>query len=409
MRKRKEIRAVRYRVLPGTPAKARGMNRIAGACRHVWNVSLDRQRNAYLGWRFSGCGPRPPYPSFFTLGKAFTQLRRSPGHQWLSEISFTIVRHALKHQADAWARFFERQAGMPKFKGRGCGMGFTIPDAVRIDSGSIHIPRLGRVRLRRRGGNPHPDGVPKQAVFTPEGGKWFCTVFYEIPARQRAARGEVVGVDRNAGQCALSTGEIVHLPDLSRLEARKRRYQRRMARQQKDSGRRGRTKAKLARTCRRIRGIRSNWAHQTSRRIANSAPVVAVEKLNVRGMTETAKGTKEAPGRHVKAKAGLNKAILASGWGVLERSLEYKAGRLLRVDPAFTSQACAGCGHASAANRPNQSTFRCQACGRTANADVNAAENIRRRGLAQLDAEGRRALKARPMRRQMDGEVQRAA
>ncbi|MYF50433.1 MAG: helix-turn-helix domain-containing protein, partial [Gammaproteobacteria bacterium] len=68
------IRAVRYRVLPGIPAKARQLNRLAGACRHVWNWSLDQQRAAWLGWRFSST-KRPPPPTFFTLGKAFAELR----------------------------------------------------------------------------------------------------------------------------------------------------------------------------------------------------------------------------------------------------------------------------------------------------------------------------------------------
>ena len=402
------IRAVRYRVLPGTRAKARGMNRIAGACHHVWNWSLDRQNAAYLGWQFSSAG-RPPFPTFFTLGKAFTQLRGSKAHAWLKELPFAPVRYVLKRQADAWQRFLSGQGGKPRFKGRGYGMGFTLPDSVRIRNGRIHIPKLGPVRLQRRGDNPHPGGVPKQAVFTREGGKWFCAVFYEIAAPTRLGQGEVIGVDRNAGQCALSTGELIRMPDMARLEARRRRYHRRMARQLKGSGRRRRTQAKLARTCRRVRGIRSNWCHQTSRRIADAAAVVAIEDLSVKRMTRSAKGTVEAPGSNVQAKAGLNRAILASGWGGLERNLAYKAGRLLKVRAAYTSQRCFACGAVASANRPDQSTFRCQACGHAANADVNAAENIRRLGMAQLDGEGRLAPEACPTIRQRGGGMLRAA
>lgn len=384
------------------------MNRIAGACRHVSNAALDRQLAADLGWRFSAL-ERPPFPSFFTLGKWFTILRRSPGREWLTELPFSVVRHTLKRQADAWKRFFDGQGGKPKFKGRHCGMGFTIPQDVRIRNGQIHIPKLGPVRLRRRGGSPHEAGVPKQAVFTPEGGKWFCTVFYEVVPQPQPDDGEAVGVDRNVGQCALSTGEIIRLPDLARHEAHKRRYQRRMARQVKGSGRRRRTKEKLARTCRRMRGIRSNWAHQTSRRIANAAGAVVIEDLKTKGMTASAKGTADAPGANVKAKSGLNRAILASGWGLLERNLAYKAGRIVRVNPAHTSQTCPACGHVDRANRPHQSTFRCQACGRSANADVNAAENIRRRGMAQLDEEGGLVPTACPASRQTGRERRRAA
>ena len=42
-------------------------------------------------------------------------------------------------------------------------------------------------------------------------------------------------------------------------------------------------------------------------------------------MTKSAKGTKDAPGKNVKQKAGLNKAIRESGWGKLEQLLSYKS------------------------------------------------------------------------------------
>ena len=163
------IRAVRYRVLPSTRAKARRLNRLAGACRFVWNEMLDQQDILHDTARMFG--GRAPSPTFFTLGKSFTELRRSNHAPWLAELPFAVVRYALKRQADAWQRFFKGEAGRPKFKGRGCGMGFTIPDRVRIRDGRIAVPRTGEYRLRRRGGSPHQEGIPKQAVFTPEGGK----------------------------------------------------------------------------------------------------------------------------------------------------------------------------------------------------------------------------------------------
>ena len=286
------------------------------------------------------------------------------------------MRCALKRRADAWRRFLEGQGGRPKFKGRDSGMGFTIPDRVRIRDSRTAVPRTGEQRLRRRGGNPHVDGVPKQAVFKPEGRKWFCTVFHEVSAEARKDDGGAVGVDRNVGQCALSASEILRMPDSSRLEARKRRYQRRMARQVKGSGRRRRTPDRLSRTRRRIAGVRSDWCHQASRRIADAAHTVVVEDLRPKDMAKSAKGTAGNPGTNVKAKAGLNRAILSSGWGGLVRNLDCKAGSVVRVNPAYRSRACHACGNVDAANRPSQSTFRCQACGHAASAEVNAARNI---------------------------------
>ena len=108
--------------------------------------------------------------------------------------------------------------------------------------------------------------------------------------------------------------------------------------------------------------------------------VVVVEDLQVAHMPRSAKGTLEESGRHVNAKAGLNKAILDQGWGMFRRLLTYKqtwrGGEVTAVNPRYTSQRCADCGHVRAKNRVQQALFSCQACGHSYHADVNAAQNI---------------------------------
>jgi putative transposase len=94
-------------------------------------------------------------------------------------------------------------------------------------------------------------------------------------------------------------------------------------------------------------------------------------------MTRSARGTLANPGRNVRQKAGLNRGIFASGWGLLARRLEDKApGRVEKIYPAFTSQRCSKCGHVAADSRESQALFRCTTCGYTEHADVNAARNI---------------------------------
>ena len=101
-----------------------------------------------------------------------------------------------------------------------------------------------------------------------------------------------------------------------------------------------------------------------------------MEDLNTKGLTASAKGTVAVPGRNVKQKVGLNRGLPASGWGQRERKLAYKAGQVVKVDPALTSQTCSVCGHAHTSNRPSQAVFACGACGFQARADHNAARNI---------------------------------
>jgi len=110
---------------------------------------------------------------------------------------------------------------------------------------------------------------------------------------------------------------------------------------------------------------------------ALSTGEIRVEGLQIGNLTRSAKGTREHPGRNVRQKAGLNRGILASGWGLLVRRLEDKApGRVEKVKPHYTSQRCSACGQVDRGSRESQAVFRCTACGFAGNADVNAALNI---------------------------------
>ena len=170
---------------------------------------------------------------------------------------------------------------------------------MRIRDGRLHFPKLGWLALRRRGGNPYPDGVGKKAVLRREGGKWMATVCYEVAAAVRNDSGRGIGIDISTGQVAVSDGQqagLLPAPDTRRLEARKRRHQRRLACQRRGSRRRERTRRRLARTARGIAMVRRNWHHRTSRELANAAGTIVIENLQTLRMTRSAKGTAEKPG-----------------------------------------------------------------------------------------------------------------
>ncbi len=174
---------------------------------------------------------------------------------------------------------------------------------------------------------------------------------------------------------------ICHLPLSDHLEARKCRHQRKLARQRRGSHRRRKTLTMLARTTRRIAMRRHNWQHHVSRILADSAHAIVLEKLNTQGMTRSARGDAENPGKNVRAKAGLNRVIRDTGWFALQQMIGYKAGKVIEVDPAWTSQTCHVCGHVDKRSRRSQASFMCVACGHADNADVNAAKNIMASGI----------------------------
>ncbi len=155
------------------------------------------------------------------------------------------------------------------------------------------------------------------------------------------------------------------------------------ARKQKGSANQRKAYERVAELKRRKKRKLDDLLHKESAYYAEHYGVVVVEDLQVGNMTASAKGSPENPGKNVAQKAGLNRAILESGWGRFVTMLEYKlaerGGRLVKVPPHYTSQRCSACGHTEAGNRPSQAKFLCQSCGHAENADVNAAKNIENR------------------------------
>jgi transposase len=243
--------------------------------------------------------------------------------------------------------------------------------------GQVWVPKAGWVRFRWS--RAVPEGAKSYRVTQDRAGRWHVA-FAMIPAPVPApGNGQVVGIDRGvAVAAALSTGQLLHCPALTgRERTRLRRLQRRLARARRGSNRRGRVRHAIARLRARDRDRRKDWAEKTSTGIARRFDVIRVEDLKIGNMTRSAKGTRENPGRNVRQKAGLNRGILRSGWGLLVRRLEDKApGRVEKIKPALTSQRCSACGQVDRASRESQAVFRCTACGFACNADVNAAINI---------------------------------
>ena len=220
--------------------------------------------------------------------------------------------------------------------------------------------------------------------------------------------GAVVGIDMGvANTFTTSDGETAHIPTESpSTQQRYLELERKLARQDRTNGakadgdksakyrsnRRTKTVSEMARIKGHEARRREDWQHKQTTRLVREYDVIALEDLNVEGMTKSARGTKEKPGKRVRQKAGLNRSILEQNWGRFQEMLEYKTQLadkiLVPVNPAFTSQQCSQCGHTSAQNRESQAIFECVECGHKQNADVNAAQNILIKGLETLDETG---------------------
>ncbi|HEX7163700.1 MAG TPA: transposase [Trebonia sp.] len=326
----------RYRLCP-TPEQEKILLRHCSDARYVWNLCVEQES----WWRRD----RGKMPGWAERCRQLTEARAD--NPWLAE-GFRIVAVKPSH-----VRRLNR------------------------NHAAVLVPKAGWVRFRWSRAVP-PDAKSFR-VTRDRSGRWHVA-FAVIPEPVHGpGTGEVVGIDRGvAVSAALSTGEMLTAPGLSAREAaRLRRLERKLAKAKRGSNRRGEVKTAIAKIKAREAGRRKDWTEKTSTGIARRFDVIRVEDLNIGNMTRSAKGTVEAPGRNVAAKAALNRGISRSGWGVLVQRLEDKApGRVERVHPAYTSQRGSACGHVARGNRESQAAFLCTACGFACNADVNAARNI---------------------------------
>jgi putative transposase len=363
----------RYRLEP-TAAQADALLRHCADARYVWNLCVEQESC----WRPG----RGRMPGFAGRCRQLTDARAD--NPWLAEGSVIVQQQAIRDHAQAMARFFAGTHRRPCWRKRGEDEGFRVvaagPGDVRRlnrNHGEVKVPKAGWVRFRWS--RDVPDGAKSYRVTLDRSGRWhvaFAVIPEPVPG---PGNGQVVGIDRGvAVSAALSTGELLSVPVLGGREAaRLRGLQRKLARAKRGSNRRAGVKIQVARLKGREAARRKDWAEKTSTMLARRFDVIRVEALDITAMTRSAKGTVTEPGRNVAAKAGLNRGILRSGWGLLVARLEDKApGRVEKVAAAYTSQRCSACGHVDKESRESQARFRCTACGYAANADVNAARNI---------------------------------
>ena len=362
----------RYRLMP-SPAQERALRDHCAHARFMWNLAVEQQS----WWRLG----RANAPRCTEQCRQLTEVRTE--HEWLAAGSVMVQQQALRDFSQAMANFFNGTHRRPTWRKAGRDEGFRIvalrPGQVRRLNrhwGQVFIPKAGWVRFR------WSRAIPPARSFRVKQdrvGRWHVAFAAAPDPIKAPGTGETVGVDRGiAVSAALSTGELLTCPRLSPGRQRRlKRLQRKLARAQRGSNRRAEVKHAVARLKARETDARKDWAEKLSTDLASRFDMIRVEDLRITGMTRSGKGTIAQPGRNVRAKAGLNREILASGWGILVCRLEQKApGRVQKINPAFTSQRCSACGHVADENRKSQAVFACTTCGFVGNADVNAANNI---------------------------------
>ncbi len=378
------IRGYKFK-LKTTPELQRAFATMAGHARFVWNkalrLNLDRLER------------KAPIMRYSDLCGLLRLWKQSEEYGFLADAHSQALQQKLKDLDRAFADTFDKNQPLkklPRFKKKGRGDSFRFPQDVKIDNRRVCLPKIGWVGFFKSQEVP---GTIKQATVTREADGWYVSFQVEIELPDPVSHTEsMIGLDRGVDVfAATSEGELVTpVNALKNALDKLARLQRKLARQKKFSENWRKTRNRIAKLHQKIARTRHDFLHKLSSKISKSHAVVALEDLPVGNMTRSAKGTLENPGRNVRAKSGLNRAILDQGWSMFERMLEYKlnehGGQVVPVPAPGTSHTCSACGHTDPESRTSRNLFRCVKCGHTEHADVNAAKVILQRAKVKLAA-----------------------
>ncbi len=382
------------------------MRCFAGACRFVFNRALALQNENHEAGN--------KYISYTKMTSWLVEWKNATETQWLKDAPSQPLQQSLKDLERAYKNFFQKRAAFPRFKKRGQNDAFRYPQGVKLDqeNSRIFLPKPGWMRYRN---SRQVTGVVKNVTVSQSCGKWYISIQTESEVSDPVHPSvSMVGLDAGVAKLATLSDGTVFEPVNSFQKKQKKlaRLQRQLSHKVKFSNNWQKQKRKIQRLHSRIANIRRDYLHKVTTTISKNHAMIVIEDLKVSNMSKSAAGTVSQPGRNVRAKSGLNCSILDQGWYEMRRQLEYKqiwrGGQVLAVSPAYTSQRCVCCGHTAKENRPSQSKFECQACGYTANADVNGARNILAAGHAVL-ACGGRVQSGRPLKQEPTEMIQATA
>jgi len=176
----------------------RNLRRFAGSCRFVYNKALALNLERYE--------KKEQRLSYAKLCALLPNWKLE--HPFLSEVPAQALQQTLKNLERAYANYFQKRAGFPKFKKKGQPQSFRIPQGFEVDNqnGRIKLPKLGWMRYRK---SRDILGEPSNVTVSESGGKWYASVQTEreVETPQHPSM-SVVGLDWGIVKLAtLSTGK----------------------------------------------------------------------------------------------------------------------------------------------------------------------------------------------------------
>ena len=360
------LKGFKIRAYPNATQRALAA-RTLGAKRWLWNTALELRSAAYkeLGLRLKGKD----------ISRMLTQWKKTPDHEWLAAVPATALTQTLRDLDRAFTNFFAKRAQYPRIKKRRHGgkVRFQDVSAAKWRKGELALPKFGRLRLAE---TLPKSAKPKTVTLTCDAaGRYFVSFNVEMKLEALSSTGKTIGVDLGLKHLAtLSTGEKIAAPKkyAGRLRYLKRQ-QRSLARKKTGSRRREKQRLRVAKAHVKVAQARNYEIHQLTTRLVRDYDVIAIEDLNVKGLS----------------RGFLSRSMLDAAFGEFTRQLTYKAAwygkQVIKIDRYFpSSKLCSTCGHKLQELKLSVRSWRCPECGALLDGDKNAAINIETEGLRIL-------------------------
>jgi len=369
------LQVVKIRLYPNKEQR-QAIHKTFGSCRFVYNMLLDAKIKAYE------CNDSL---SVYELKKRLVPMKKAKGGEFLKEVDSTALQNSVLKIDVAYKNFFRRakqgeKAGFPRFKSKHNSHQSYQSSTVSIKENKLYLPKIGTVKAKFHRGKII--GKVKTVTVSYEANQYFASINYEDGIEELIGRnnGKSIGIDVGVKVFAYTSDKqkIKHI-NLKKEIANVIKAQKVLSRRKKGGKNRQKAKVKLAKKHLKLKNKRNDFLHKITKKLSENQ-AIAVENLMIKNMSKKAKGSIDNPNMRSSAKSGLNRSILQQSWGKFFELLEYKlrrnGGKLIKVDPKYTSQKCSCCGHISKENRKSQSKFICKECGHSTNADYNASLNI---------------------------------